>query len=46
MNTINFPPVDENDRDALMNQRGQLISRLAAIEEALREEHGSDVRTV
>ena len=46
MTTIDFPVIDENDYAALMAQRSLIIGRLAAIEEALREKHGSDVRTV
>jgi hypothetical protein len=46
VNEIDFPAVDENDRDALMYQRSLLIGCFAAIEEALREKHGSDVCTV
>lgn len=46
MNTIDFPVVDEDDYAALMDQRSQVIGRLAALEEALREKHGATCCTI
>lgn len=41
-----FPHVDEDDKGALLAERSRLISALGTIEEALREKHGSQYRTV
>jgi len=41
-----WPAVDENNLDALRRMRSLVIGRLAAIEEAMREIHGVDVRTI
>jgi hypothetical protein len=41
-----FPHIDENDKEALRDERRRLINALAAVEEALRERHGMKVATV
>jgi hypothetical protein len=41
-----WPAVDENNLDALRQMRSLVIGRLVAIEEAMREIHGVDVRTI
>jgi len=41
-----WPAVDENDLGALRVMRSRIIGRLAAIEEAMREIHGVNVRTI
>jgi hypothetical protein len=41
-----FPHVDEDDKAALLAERTRLINALATVEEALREKHGSEYRTV
>jgi hypothetical protein len=41
-----WPTVDTTDLNALRIYRVQLIGRLAAVEETMREVHGDDICTV